>query len=76
MQATSKGSDQTARMRRLVWAFASRTHHIVWNLMVWLIGLQMDLNTLGYIDISHFGISIWVPIVVVVLKYYILGIHI
>ena len=29
IQATSKGSDQTARMRRLFWAFAGRTYHIV-----------------------------------------------
>ena len=29
----SKGSDQTARMRRLVRAFAGRTYHIVGNLM-------------------------------------------
>ena len=34
IQATSKGSDQTARMRRLVWAFAGRTYHIVGNLML------------------------------------------
>ena len=33
IQATSKGSDQSARMRRL----ACRIYHIVWNLMVWLI---------------------------------------
>ena len=33
MQATSKGSDQTARMRRLVLAFVGRTYHIVGNLM-------------------------------------------
>ena len=32
-QATSKGSDQTVRMRRLVWGFAGRTYHIVGNLM-------------------------------------------
>ena len=31
--ATSKGSDQTARMRRLIWGFAGRTYHIVGNLM-------------------------------------------
>ena len=29
IQATSKGSDQTARMRRLIWGFAGRTYHIV-----------------------------------------------
>ena len=33
IQATRKGSDQTARMRRLIWAFAGRTYHIVGNLM-------------------------------------------
>ena len=33
---TSKVSDQTARMRRLVWAFAGRTYLIVGNLMSWL----------------------------------------
>ena len=31
--ATSKGSDQTARMRRLVWTVAGHTYHIVGNLM-------------------------------------------
>ena len=35
-QATSKGSDRTARMRRLIWGFAGRTYHIVGNLMYWL----------------------------------------
>ena len=33
MQATSKGSDQTTRKRRLIWGFAGRTYHIVGNLM-------------------------------------------
>ena len=37
MQATSKGSDQTAHMRRLISGFAGRTYHIVGNLMPWLI---------------------------------------
>ena len=36
-QATSKGSDQTARTRRLIWGFAGRTYHIVGNIMHWLI---------------------------------------
>ena len=36
-QATSKGSDQTAHMCRLIWGFAGRTYHIVGNLMHWLI---------------------------------------
>ena len=34
IQGTSKCSDQTARMHRMVWAFAGRTHHIVGNLML------------------------------------------
>ena len=33
IQATNNGSDQTAHMRRLVWAFAGLTYHIVENLM-------------------------------------------
>ena len=33
IQATSKGADQTARMRRLVWALAGRTYRIVGNIM-------------------------------------------
>ena len=35
IQATtcSKDSDQTARMRRLIWGFAGRTDHIVENFM-------------------------------------------
>ena len=33
MPATSKVSDQTAHMRRLIWDFAGRTYHIVGNLM-------------------------------------------
>ena len=33
IRATSKGSDQTAHMRRLVWAIAGRTYPIVGNPM-------------------------------------------
>ena len=33
IEATSKDSDQTVRMRRLIWGFAGRTYHIVGNLM-------------------------------------------
>ena len=33
IQARSKGSDQTARMRRLIGGFAGRTYHVVGNLM-------------------------------------------
>ena len=36
MQATSKGSDQTARMRMLIWDFAGRTYHFFGNLTSWL----------------------------------------
>ena len=36
IQATSKGPDQNARLRRLIWGFAGRTYHIVGNLMSWL----------------------------------------
>ena len=35
-RATSKGTDQTVPMRRLIWGFAGRTYHIVVNLMHWL----------------------------------------
>ena len=47
MQATSKGSDQTARMGRLIWGFAGCTYHIVGNLMSWLkyyIGILQNLK--------------------------------
>ena len=37
IQANSKGSDRSVRMRRLVLAFAYRIYHIVGNLMLWLI---------------------------------------
>ena len=37
IQVTSKGSDQTARMRRLIGGFDGRTYHIVGNLMPKLI---------------------------------------
>ena len=33
-KATSKGSDQTAHMRRLIWGITGRTYHIVGNLML------------------------------------------
>ena len=36
VQPTSKGSDQIARMRRLIWGFAGCTYHIVGNVMPWL----------------------------------------
>ena len=42
MQASSKGSDQTARMGRLIWGFAGPTYHIVGNLMSRLICNQYE----------------------------------
>ena len=33
IQATSKGTDQIARMRRLIWGFAGHTYHSVGNHM-------------------------------------------
>ena len=36
-QVTSKGSDQTARMRMLIRGFAGTTYHIVGNLILRLI---------------------------------------
>ena len=36
MLTTSKGSDLTAHMCRLIGGFAGRTYHIVGNLMSWL----------------------------------------
>ena len=44
----SKGSDQYARMRRLVWAFAVRTYHIVGNLM----SLLNYVKTVAYLNLS------------------------
>ena len=44
---TSKDSDQTARMRRLIWGFDGRTYHIVGNLMHWLI-----LLTYYYVNVT------------------------
>ena len=39
MDATSKGSDQTARKRRLILGFAGRTYHIVGNFVSMLINV-------------------------------------
>ena len=46
MCANSKGSGQTARMRRLAWAFAGRLCDKYHNLICWLISLQ-DLFSLN-----------------------------
>ena len=37
IQAASKCSGQSSPMRRLAWAFAGRTHHIVGSLVSWLV---------------------------------------
>ena len=37
IQAASKCSGQSSRMRRLVWAFAGRTYHIARKLVSWLV---------------------------------------
>ena len=54
-QATSKGSDQPARMCRLIGGFAGRTYHIVGNLMHWLNYLFTRRLTIANLtpDISH-----------------------
>ena len=39
IQATSKGSDQTACMRRLVLAYSGHTYHIVGNFMLQLLDI-------------------------------------
>ena len=53
MQATSKGSDQTARMRRLIWGFAGRAYHIVGNLMHWLKCADQTEIALVYAFVFH-----------------------
>ena len=52
-QATSKGSDQTARMRRLIWGFDGLTYHIDGNLMPWLIYIYWGKKVLQYILRIH-----------------------
>ena len=41
---TSKGSDQTAHIRRVIGGFAGRTYHIVGNLMHWLKSYEPRLD--------------------------------
>ena len=53
IQATSKGYNQTARMRRLIWAFAGRTYHIVGKLMSQLrLFIILQIYCLSYSDIQ------------------------
>ena len=57
MQVTSKGSDQTAHMRRLISGFAGCTYHIVGNLMLrlnYVKGPFMRFWYLWQIICSHF----------------------
>ena len=55
IQATSKGSGQTVRMHRLIWAFAGRTYHIVGNLMSRLI--YTEQYNLSYFSWRCFNFS-------------------
>ena len=52
---TSKGSDQTAHMRRLIWGFAGRTYHSVGNLLSRLINMMKIVFLLWHWEqtISH-----------------------
>ena len=43
MQSTSKASDQTARIRRLIRGYACRTYHIFGNRMLRLIYFKLAL---------------------------------
>ena len=56
---TSRGSDQTARMRRLIWGFAGCTYHIVGNLMHWLYLLWKNLtvNKMLNSQMCHVGLN-------------------
>ena len=45
----AKGSDQTARISRLILGFAGCTYHIVGNLIMWLI---CELNWHFHIDFN------------------------
>ena len=55
MQATSKGSDQTARMRRLIWGFAGLTNHIIGNLMPWLLLFAKELDSVFLVSKGRFN---------------------
>ena len=54
---TSKGSDQTARMRRLIGGFAGRTYHIVGYLMSRLSYLSSDKTHIPYSNMGEFDKS-------------------
>ena len=55
---SSKGSDQTAHVRRLVWAFAVRTYHIVGILMSRLIYASL-INIIRKLVKTRFSIYIF-----------------
>ena len=56
MQMTCKGSDQTARKRRLIRGFAGRTYHIVGNLMLRLKYSQLLFNQIlmPWVNVQNF----------------------
>ena len=58
MQATSKVSDQTARMRRLIWGFAVRTYRIIENLMSRLNIFLLTSELIQYFKKSEVDIAI------------------
>ena len=58
IQGTGKGSGQIARMRRLFWAFAGRTYHIVGNLMPRLIIMCLIGKTDRYVATYTISIKI------------------
>ena len=49
MCTNSEGSGETARMRRLAWAFASRLCDKYHNLMSWLIQLNSKIKSQSFI---------------------------
>ena len=62
IQATSKGSDKTAHMRRLISAFAGRTYHIVGNFKMRIIIcmqsrvlFRMQANTMNHYQTAPMG---------------------
>ena len=59
IQATSKASDQTVHMRRMIWAFADCTYHIVGNLVSQLIYI-LHSYCLKCVDVNNgFWVLIW-----------------
>ena len=64
MWATSEGSGETARMRRLAWAFAGRLFDKYHNLMGWLIWARVQKDLCVCFDAQiklffHFSSAKW-----------------